>query len=88
MSPRVFYIRRWPLKKFTGVCLPPLGVFIRYDNKGNNKLLSHELAHWNQYEERSVIRFYLGYIYWWIRSGFSYQNHPWEVEAREKTHNV
>lgn len=62
--------------------LPPFGILFRRGRRTEG-LRRHELVHWRQYLERGVVRFYLGYVWHWIRAGRSYEHHPWEQEARE-----
>jgi hypothetical protein len=45
------------------------------------RVLRHEAVHWQQYQDRGLIRFYWDYITLRIRYG--YENHPMEIEARE-----
>lgn len=82
--PAKLYVVRWlPLPWIKGMCLPPFGIFIRRGHEDRERLVKHEQVHWDQYLQRSVLRYYLGYLYHWVRSGFSYRKHPWEVEADE-----
>lgn len=87
MTPRPApHIVRWFLRTFGygGVTLPPLGIYILAERINEAPLIRHEQCHWRQYERMGAIRFYVGYIALWVRYG--YQNHPWEVEAREAEH--
>ncbi len=70
-----------PLPWIAAMCLPPIGIFIRA-GRDSERLRRHELVHWEQYRQRSVLGYYLGYLGAWVRAGFSYQRHPWEIEAR------
>jgi hypothetical protein len=81
-SPRIRSVRWLPLPWIAAMTLPPLGILIRV-GKDSERLRRHELAHWRQYLDRSVVGYYVGYLAAWVRCGFSYQRHPWEIEARE-----
>lgn len=63
------------------MALPPLGIFIRR-GRDSERLRRHERVHWQQYQRRGLPAYYLGYVWAWIRCGFSYERHPWEIEAR------
>lgn len=69
---------------FRAITLPPWGIYYVPGTLVGPRLTKHEAAHWAQYERMGAIRFYVGYIALWVRHG--YQNHPWEVEAREAEH--
>jgi len=79
-APPKIRLVRW-LPFISGIALPPIGIFIQRDSD-SERLRQHEIVHWYQYTERSVLGFYFGYLYYWVRAGFSYRNHPWEIEAR------
>jgi hypothetical protein len=73
---------RWlPLPWISAMTIPPLGILIRA-GRDSERLRRHELAHWKQYQQRGLLRYYVGYLLAWSRCGFSYQAHPWEIEAR------
>lgn len=76
----------WLLRRFgfRAITLPPFGVYALAEHIDSQRLIRHEQCHWRQYERMGAIRFYVGYIALWVRHG--YQNHPWEVEAREAEH--
>jgi len=65
---------------YKGITLPPWGIYILRDSLSDDGLVKHEQVHWAQYQARGVIKFYLGYLWLLMRHG--YQNHPWEIEAR------
>lgn len=79
--PRIRTVRWLPLPWIAAMCLPPVGIFIR-EGRDSERLRRHELVHWEQYRQRSVLGYHLGYLGAWVRAGFSYRRHPWEVEAR------
>ena len=73
---------RWFLSAFgyRGITLPPFGIYILPGHTTYPPLIRHEQVHWQQYEQRGAIRFYVGYLLLLVRHG--YRNHPWEIEAR------
>lgn len=73
---------RWlPLPWVAAMCLPPVGIFVRVA-RDSERLRRHELVHWEQYLLRGAMAYYLGYLVAWAWAGFSYAEHPWEIEAR------
>jgi hypothetical protein len=54
---------------------------INEDQAKNTRLIAHELKHITQ-AKRLGILFIPTYILKWITAGFSYKNHPMEIEAR------
>ena len=79
------HVVRWWLKVtgFSGITLPPWGVYILDDRLSDNKLIKHEQAHWRQWQRMGTIRFYVVYLFGLVRYG--YRNHPMEVEARAES---
>lgn len=77
------HLIRWSLKAtgFSGVTLPPFGVFILAERINDERLIRHEQAHWRQWQRMGTIRFYATYIWQVLRHG--YRNAPMEIEARE-----
>jgi hypothetical protein len=75
-------ILRWWLRVtgFHGITLPPWGIYILVEYLASERLVRHEKAHWFQYQRMGAVRFYLTYIWGWVRHG--YRNHPMEIEAR------
>lgn len=76
------YLVKWLPIRHAAITLPPVGIFVKRKHD-SERLRRHEQVHWQQYRERSVLGFYVGYLVAWVRAGFSYQNHPWEIEARK-----
>lgn len=66
---------------FTGICIPPVGVFIIKKQQGNSELLKHELVHWSQYQRMGLFSYYGGYLLDYLKHG--YDKHPMEYEARQ-----
>lgn len=83
-EPRFVEVAWLPRAWIKAMTLPPFGVLVRRgaDSAG---LRAHELVHWDQYRQRGTVMFYLGYLAAWVRAGFSYTRHPWEIEARERS---
>lgn len=61
-------------------CIPPFGIFIDKNQRGNKALLDHELIHWSQFKRLGLMGYYLRYLSEYYRYG--YDNMPMEVEAR------
>lgn len=80
-EPRIVTVRWLPLPWISAMTLPPAGIYVRR-SRDSEGLRRHELVHWEQYRQRGLWGFYLGYLVAWVRAGFSYQRHPWEIEAR------
>lgn len=76
-----FVTTRWLPSWIVAITLPPVVVLIR-EERDSPGLRRHERVHWRQYEERGLLGFYVGYVWHWARVGFSYERHPWEIEAR------
>lgn len=83
-EPRFVIVRWLPLPWIAGMALPPFGVYIRR-GRDSEELRRHERVHWQQYRVRGFLGYYLGYVWAWVRAGFSYQHHPWEIEARRRS---
>jgi hypothetical protein len=84
MTPRPApHLIRWLLRAsgFAGMVLPPVGIFILAEHMHSQRLIRHEQAHWRQWQRMGTVRFYVTYIWLWLRHG--YRNHPMEIEARE-----
>jgi hypothetical protein len=57
------------LKKFSGISLAPLGIFIRPDRLFDQTLFNHEKIHWQQQKEMGYLPFYLWYVVEWVFKG-------------------
>jgi hypothetical protein len=71
------FITHWILG-VSGIVLYP---FIFVDNKNNKILINHELIHIEQIKDCGVIMFYILYLWYWIKFGFSYRKNLFEIEA-------
>jgi len=70
--------------RFTGITLPPLGVFLCPEALASRQTKAHELVHWEQYQQSGSLGFYINYVWGWATSGFSYRDIPMEIEARAR----
>jgi hypothetical protein len=69
--------------RFTGITLPPVGIFLCPEALNNINTKAHELVHWDQYQQNGSLGFYIKYAWGWVSSGFSYQDNLMEQEARQ-----
>lgn len=77
--PPIFYKKRlWG--NYNGYNIPPFGIWIKESEKENKALLTHELVHWRQYQERGLLPFFVEYGYHALTKG--YDKNPMEIEAR------
>ncbi|MDD5151438.1 MAG: hypothetical protein PHC28_13350 [Flavobacterium sp.] len=79
-SPKLFYVS-FLIPPFRAMTIPPFGIFIKKEFKGNIQILKHDLIHWQQYKRMGLILFYLRYFIQLIFIG--YDTMPMEVEARK-----
>lgn len=77
----------WLPEEFVAITLPPFGIFVRQRVMGEQRrrVLDHELIHWEQYLRHGALGYYVRYLWQWMRAGFSYERHPMEIEARERS---
>ena len=80
-SPKISYKEQLPFN-FNAQTFPPFGISIQKEDKNNNKLLEHELTHWEQYRKTGAILFYIRYALEKII--FGYDKMPLEIEARKR----
>lgn len=73
------------LKKFNGISLAPLGIFINPNSLTDKTLIHHEKIHWKQQKEMGFLPFYIWYGFEWLWKG--YRNISFEREAYENDHN-
>ena len=73
---------RWMLRwrGFSGVTLPPFGIFIIEEHMQDDRLIRHEKEHWRQAQEMGTLKFYA--VYLWLLARHGYDKHPMEIEAR------
>lgn len=72
-----------------GVTLYPFVLFSETPEGVSDSLLRHELEHCYQVRRQGFLKFYLSYLYFYIRGRLRYRHHalayrniPYEVEAR------
>ena len=80
VKPKIYYVK-WVVPPFRGMTIPPFGIFIKKEFKGNSQILEHDLIHWNQYKRMGLIMYYLRYFVQLIFIG--YDTMPMEMEARQ-----
>jgi hypothetical protein len=80
--PKVFYVDYIP-GGYNGCILPPFGVLINKAQRGNERLLHHEMIHWQQYQREGLLPF--AFNYWSEHFKVGYDLNPYEIEARLKS---
>ena len=76
---KIHYVR-WTLPPYRAMTIPPFGIFVRNQYKGNKKILNHEMIHWKQYQCMGLLKFYYQYFKEFLIIG--YDKMPMEMEAR------
>lgn len=75
-------------KRFSAISIPPIVTLVRRSDwiarspRSRFRLLLHELAHWEQASRFGSLQFYIVYLFYSIRYG--YTDNPLEIEARER----
>ena len=59
--------------------IPPFGIYIKDEHKGNEILLAHELCHWEQYKNKGMVPFYVSYFTQFLSYG--YKDMPMETNC-------
>ncbi len=78
-QPKIYYIKRI-IPPYRAHTIPPFGIFIKKEYKGNEKILNHDLIHWKQYKRMGLFKFYFTYLKQFLKYG--YNKMPMEIEAR------
>lgn len=78
------FITLWILG-VSGIVLYP---FIFVKDKNNKRLVNHELIHIEQIKDCGILKFYILYLWYWIKNGFSYRDNPFEIEAFANDSNL
>lgn len=81
-SPKIIYTS-FVIPPFSAMTIPPIGIFVRPEQKNNIKLLNHEKIHWQQYKRMGILLFYFRYLMQILIIG--YDNAPMEIEAGRLT---
>jgi hypothetical protein len=71
---------------YTAITLPPFGIFLQESLIGTpnfDAIVAHEHVHWEQAKQHGIFSYYALYLVHLIRYG--YENHPFELEAQERS---
>ncbi len=79
-KPKLFYVK-YLFPPFRAMTIPPFGIFIKKEFKGNRQILKHDLIHWKQYLRMGLIMYYIRYFIQLFIIG--YDTMPMEMEARQ-----
>ena len=92
-----FYFNSWLfrlplLRNYSAITLLPFGVFFSGSQaEVDPRTLNHELVHVEQIERLGLLKFYVSYLWHYLKNLIKYRNHdlayhniPFEVEARER----
>lgn len=79
-QPKIYYVNRL-IPPFRAMTIPPFGIFIKKQYRGDIQILRHDLIHWQQYKRMGLLMFYLRYFFQLIFIG--YDTMPMEIEARK-----
>jgi len=82
-QPKIYYVP-WVIPTYRAITIPPFGIFIKKKHRGNQKLLNHELIHWQQYQKMGLLKFYFRYFKQFLTHG--YNKMPMEIEARKEVY--
>ena len=63
---------QWFCPKWVAAITLPWGIYFR--GNPTKKLLRHELAHWKQIKVDGILKFYVKYIYEYIKNLISYRD--------------
>jgi hypothetical protein len=66
---------------YSGICLPPFGIYLLPERLSDPALIEHERCHWRQAERMGAARWAIAYLWYTLRYG--YRDNPLEAEARE-----
>lgn len=78
--PRIIYVSRL-IPPFRAMTIPPFGIFVKKEFKGDDQILQHDLIHWQQYKRMGLFLFYFRYFFQLLFIG--YDTMPMELEARK-----
>jgi len=79
-KPKIYYVNK-TIGPFRAMTIPPFGIFIKKEHKGDDQILAHDLIHWKQYERMGFLMYYFRYFVQLILIG--YDTMPMEMEARQ-----
>jgi len=78
--PKIYYVN-WVLPPFRAMTVPPFGIFVRKQFRGNEQILKHDLIHWKQYKRMGLFMYFFRYFVQLII--IVYDTMPMEMEARQ-----
>lgn len=78
-EPEIIYVK-WLLPPYRAMTIPPFGIFVKHEHRGNDKILNHDKIHWKQYKRMGLFMFYFRYLSQLLFIGYDYM--PMEMEAR------
>lgn len=61
------------------VTMPPFGIYIEPDAKNVAEITRHEQCHWQQYQQKGLVKFYSDYFK--LKKLHPYEQNPMEVEC-------
>jgi len=79
-EPKINFVEKLP-GNYNAQTIPPFGIDIKISERENQRLIAHELEHWNQYKQTGAIIYGLKYCL--QRVFYGYDNMPFEIEARK-----
>lgn len=79
-KPKIIYVKKL-IPPFRAMTIPPFGIFIKEEFKGDEQILQHDLIHWKQYKRMGLFMYYFRYFMQLIIIG--YDTMPMEMEARQ-----
>ena len=56
---------------YSGICLPPFGIFILAERMHQQTLVRHEQCHWQQSQRMGVLRWAITYLWYNLRYGYT-----------------
>jgi len=68
------------LSGYNAQTIPPFGIFVSENQRGNEALIQHERIHWKQYQRKGLLGF--AYDYFAEKKRYGYDRMPMEIEAR------
>lgn len=77
---KIYYVN-FVLPPFRAMTIPPFGIFIKKEFKGDDQILKHDLIHWKQYQRMGLFMYYFRYFIQLLLIG--YDTMPMEMEARQ-----
>lgn len=79
-KPKIYYVK-WVIPPFRAMTIPPFGIFVKKEFKGDKQILNHDFVHWKQYERMGLFLYYFRYFVQLLIIGYDIM--PMEMEARQ-----